>query len=200
MGQVLISVTVLWYDQGSKLEHEDDKMMQFLNRCARHSLPWFVLLTILGTSLGVAYQPNANAETKYRRVYDASIKQYVFVPDQSVSQKARNALRNPIVKQSAIGAAVGTATGIISGSGGLKGAGIGAMVGAGTGLIDTSKTLAHKPLIKNALKGAAIGTGASTMMDRSAVKGAAAGAAVGAGLQLFKDFLNRNEQPPAGNH
>lgn len=102
----------------------------------------------------------------------------------------RSAVRNPIVKQAAIGAGVGAIGGVISDrSSVLKGAGVGALTGAGTGLIDSSSTLRGRPLIRNTAKGAVIGTGASTVFGRSKLGGAAGGAAVGAGYQLFKDYM-----------
>jgi hypothetical protein len=134
-------------------------------------------------------------DTKYRRVYDASAKRYYYVPEKSLKDKAKSAIKNPIVKQSAVGAAVGVAAGALSDkSSALKGAGIGALVGAGSGLIDTSSTLNNKPLLKTTLKGAAIGTGASAVMDKSKLKGAAAGAAAGAGVHLLKDYLNNSDR------
>lgn len=106
--------------------------------------------------------------------------------------RTRRALRNPIVKQAAIGTAAGAVGGVLSGETSvLKGAGIGALTGAGTGLIDTSSTMNRKPLVKSTAKGAVIGTGVSAVAGRGKVKGAAVGAGVGAGAHLLNDYINR---------
>lgn len=167
--------------------------MESMKRITAKSLQGFLICCL--TLSAVSAASNANAETKYRRVYDASAKQYYYVPEKTTAEKAKAVIKNPIVKQSAVGAAVGAAAGAFSDkSSALKGAGIGALVGAGSGLMDTSTTLNGKPLLKSTLKGAAIGTGASAIMDKSKLKGAAAGAAAGAGVQLLKDFLNKQPQ------
>jgi hypothetical protein len=138
----------------------------------------------------------AQSETRYRRVFDARTQQYYYVPEQTLKSKTTNFVKNPVVKQSAIGAAVGAAAGGLSErSTAVKGAGVGAVVGAGTGLIDSSRALDGKPMVRSALKGAAIGTGTSAIIDKSMWKGAAAGAAAGAGVHLLRKTLqdNRND-------
>ena len=106
--------------------------------------------------------------------------------------RTRRALRNPIVKQAAVGAVAGTIGGALSGeTSAVKGAGIGALTGAGTGLIDTSTTMKRKPMLKSTAKGAVIGTGVSAVAGRGKVKGAVVGAGVGAGAHVLNDYLNR---------
>lgn len=106
--------------------------------------------------------------------------------------QVKSAWRNPIVKQSVIGAGVGAAAGALSErSSVLKGAGVGALTGAGTGLVDSSSALKGKPLVRSTAKGAIIGTGVSTVTDKSKLKGAAVGAGVGAGAHFIRDYLNR---------
>jgi Glycine-zipper domain len=149
-----------------------------------------VALSFLGGSLMMAF-----AETRYRKVYDARAQQYRYVPENTVGKRLENGVRdgwrNPVVKQSAIGAGVGAATGAITGKGTLKGAGVGAIVGAGSGLIDTSSALRDKPMVRSTLKGAAIGTGAGVVTEGSVGKSAAVGAGVGAGSHLIRDWWNR---------
>lgn len=142
-------------------------------------------LLLLGSMVSVSY-----AETKYRRVYDPQSGQYYFVPEESLKTKTQNALKNPIVKQAAVGAAVGTAASLFSDrTSVLKGAGVGALVGAGTGLVDKSTTLEDKPLARSALKGVAIGTGASIISHKSMLKGAILGAGAGTGVHYLKKYL-----------
>jgi hypothetical protein len=140
---------------------------------------------------GVTVSSQAFAEQKYERVYNASAHRYEYIPQKSLAQKTKDAFKNPIVKQSAVGAAVGLGAGMLSREGSpLKGAGIGALVGAGTGLMDTSTTLKNKPLLKSTAKGALIGTGAGAVMGTSKLKGAALGAAAGAGAHFIKDYMD----------
>jgi hypothetical protein len=99
--------------------------------------------------------------------------------------------RKPVVKQAAIGAGIGAATGVLSDRTSVgRGAGIGALTGAGTGLIDQYGVLRNKPMARTAAKGAIIGTGASAAMRNSKLKGAAVGAGVGAGTHLLRDYWN----------
>ncbi len=115
-----------------------------------------------------------------------------LTPVQAEDTRTKRALRNPIVKQAAIGAVAGTIGGALSGeTSAVKGAGIGALTGAGTGLIDTSSTMNRKPLLKSTAKGAVIGTGVSAVAGRGKVKGAVVGAGVGAGAHVLNDYLNR---------
>ncbi len=103
----------------------------------------------------------------------------------------RSLMRNPMVKQTAIGAGVGAAAGALSRETSVvKGAGIGALTGLGTGAIDSTGVLNRRPLVRSAAKGAVIGTGASAVMDRSKMKGAAVGAGAGAGYHLIRDYMN----------
>jgi hypothetical protein len=134
------------------------------------------------------------AETTYRKVYDPQTRQYYYVPENSLRSQTRSALKNPVVKQAAIGAAVGAASGLLSDrTSVVKGAGIGALVGAGTGYMDKSQALQDKPLARTALKGAAIGTGAGLISGHGFVKGALIGAAGGAGVHYFKNYLNQGD-------
>lgn len=155
---------------------------------------------VVAFCLTLALVPSlALAETPYKRVYDTRTRQYVYVPireDNSVQSKVKTALKNPIVKQAAIGAATGGVAGMfLDKTSVLKGLGIGALVGTSTGLIDTSSTLEDKPLAKTALKGAAIGTGAGAVLGKGAVKGAIVGTAAGAGVHYVKKYLdNRNNR------
>jgi hypothetical protein len=148
-----------------------------------------IALSFISGSLMMAF-----ADTRYKRVYDASARQYRYVPENTVGRRLENTVRdgwrNPVIKQSAIGAGVGAATGGITGNGLLKGAGVGALVGAGTGLIDSSTVFRDKPMVRSTLKGAAIGTGAGVVTEGSVVKGAAVGAGVGAGSHLLRDWWN----------
>jgi hypothetical protein len=139
--------------------------------------------------------PMSFAETRYQRIYDTQTRQYYYVPEQQSTLRGEvsNAMRNPVVKQAAIGAAVGAATGLLSDRTSLlKGAGVGALVGAGTGYVDRSATLSSKPLVRTALKGAAIGTGAGMLTQRGAVKGALIGGAAGAGWHYLQNYLDTN--------
>ena len=149
-----------------------------------------VALSFLGGSLMMAF-----AEPRYRKVYDARAQQYRYVPERTVGKRieggVRSGWRNPIIKQSAVGAGVGAATGALTGNSLLKGAGVGAVVGAGTGLIDTSTSLRNRPMVRSTLKGAAIGTGAGVVTEGSVGKSAAVGAGVGAGSHLIRDWWNR---------
>jgi YMGG-like Gly-zipper/Glycine-zipper domain len=96
-----------------------------------------------------------------------------------------------VVKQAAVGAGIGAATGYISKESSIgRGAGIGAITGAGTGLIDSSSTLRNRPLIKDTAKGAVIGTGASAVLRNNKLKGAAIGAGSGAGWHFVKKVFN----------
>jgi outer membrane lipoprotein SlyB len=156
----------------------------------------FSIVLSIGLLLGSVGSLSAMAETRYRREFDARTQQYYYVPEKSAVKKTRGVLRNPVVKDTAIGAAVGAATGAISGNSVIKGAGVGAAVGVGTGLLDSSRVLEGRPMVRNAIKGAAIGTGASAVLDKSVVKGAAAGAAAGVGFQLLKDFVNKGNNTP----
>ncbi|MEB3288045.1 MAG: YMGG-like glycine zipper-containing protein [Vampirovibrionales bacterium] len=106
-----------------------------------------------------------------------------------VKDQARSAWRNPIVKQAAIGAGVGAATGVLTRESSVwKGAGVGALAGAGTGAVDSSRTLRDKPLVRSTAKGAIIGTGAAAVTNRGKVKGAAVGAGAGAGTHFLKKW------------
>ena len=99
---------------------------------------------------------------------------------------------NPVVKQAAIGGAVGAAAGGLSKESSIwKGLGIGALVGAGTGLLDSSRALDDKPLVKDAAKGAAIGAGTGAVVDSGVGKGAAVGAGAGAGWHFLKKYLDK---------
>jgi hypothetical protein len=99
--------------------------------------------------------------------------------------------RKPVVKQAAIGAGIGAATGVLSDRTSVgRGAGIGALTGAGTGLIDQYGMLKGKPMARTVAKGAIIGTGASAATHGSVLKGAAVGAGVGAGTHLLRDYWN----------
>jgi hypothetical protein len=148
-----------------------------------------VVLTLMGSLVPAGY-----AETSYRRVYDASVQRYVYVPEETTLKgKAQQAWKNPVVKQAAVGAAAGAAASLLTDrSSLLKGAGIGALVGAGTGYIDKSNTLGNHPMAKSALKGAAIGTGLGAISGRGSVKGAVVGAGAGAGIHYIKDLLQNN--------
>lgn len=154
-----------------------------------------VLQSFLVFSLILSVVPMSFAEVKYRRVYDYQTRQYVYEAVPNTEAKVRDnvntALKNPLVKQALIGAAVGGATGLLSDrTSVLRGMGIGALVGTGTGLIDKSTTLEDKPLARRALKGAVIGTGASAVSRRGAMRGALLGAAAGGGYHFLKDYLN----------
>lgn len=110
-----------------------------------------------------------------------------------VRRQARDAWGNPIVKQAAIGAGIGAATGVLTKESSVwKGAGVGALSGAGTGLVDSSKTLRDKPLVRSTAKGAIIGTGAATVTNKGKVKGAAVGAGAGAGTHFLKRWWDSN--------
>lgn len=101
-----------------------------------------------------------------------------------------NATVRNVVKQSAIGAGIGAATGYVSGESGLlRGAGIGAITGAGTGIVGSSSTLRNRPLIRSTAQGAIIGTGAAAVTRKSKVKGAVIGAGSGAGWHFLKDWF-----------
>src|SRR5690349_13763515 len=69
--------------------------------------------------------------------------------------EVNDALHNPIVKQSLVGAGIGAATGFLTGHhhreghAVLRGAGIGALTGAGTGLVSSSQTMRRHPLVKS---------------------------------------------------
>jgi hypothetical protein len=143
------------------------------------------------TLLSVTVPLSADAaETKYRRLYDPQTRRYVYVPESSISEKAKTAFKNPIVKQAAIGSAVGAAAGLLSDRTSiLKGAGVGALTGAGAGLVDNSQSLSDNPLLRRSLKGALIGTGASVVTHGPALKGALVGAGAGAGYHYLKDYL-----------
>ena len=131
-------------------------------------------------------------EVKYRRVFDARTQTYIYQPEQTTAQKARNVMAKPVVKHAAVGAAAGVAAGALSDrSSVLKGAAIGAAAGVGSGLLDSSTTLNNRPMIKNTLRGAAVGTAASAVFGKSMVKGAAIGGAAGAGTQLIRDYMNK---------
>lgn len=137
----------------------------------------------------------AEENPRYRRVYDARLRQYVFVREESWKQKARTTFRNPIVKQAAIGAGIGAAAGAISDRTSMvKGAGLGALVGAGTGLVDQSRLLEDRPMVRRAVKGAGIGAAATTVTGGGALRGAGIGAGLGAGSQLLQNILNDDEQ------
>jgi hypothetical protein len=147
-------------------------------------------LGLLSSSVLMAF-----AETRYKKVYDASVQRYRYVPERTPTDRLRGGVkdgwRNPVVKQSAIGAGVGAATGVLTGrSGALKGAGVGALVGAGTGLIDSSSALRNKPMVRSTLKGVAIGTGTGVVTEGNVGKSAAIGAGVGAGTHLVRDWWN----------
>jgi hypothetical protein len=96
-----------------------------------------------------------------------------------------------VVKQAAVGAGIGAATGYISKESSIgRGAGIGAITGAGTGLLDSSNTLRRRPLIKDTAKGAVIGTGTSAVLRNNKLKGAAVGAGSGAAWHFVKKVFN----------
>lgn len=107
--------------------------------------------------------------------------------------------RHPVVKRTAVGAAIGTAAGagagLISGKGGWRGAGVGAATGAGVGLIRSSKTLKAHPLASDIAQGSAIGLGLGIATHRGHNTGKKAaistgiGAAVGLGAGLLKHEL-----------
>jgi hypothetical protein len=146
-------------------------------------------LAFLSSSVWVAFADN----TRYRKVYDANVQRYVYKPERTVSSRLRGGVRdgwrNPVIKQSAVGAGVGAATGLLTGrSGVLKGAGVGALVGAGTGLVDSSTALRNKPMVRSTLKGVAIGTGAGVVTEGNVGKSAAVGAGVGAGTHLVREW------------
>jgi hypothetical protein len=152
------------------------------------------LLTVLsGLILMNAVSSVAMAEdVKYRRVFDARTQTYIYQPEQTTSQKARNVMAKPVVKHAAVGAAAGVAAGALSDkSSVLKGAAIGAAAGVGSGLLNSSTTLNNRPMIKNTLRGAAVGTAASAVFGKSMVKGAAIGGAAGAGTQLIRDYMDK---------
>jgi hypothetical protein len=95
-----------------------------------------------------------------------------------------------VVKQSAIGAGLGAATGYVSGESGLlRGAGLGAITGAGTGIVGSSSTLRNKPLVRSTAQGAIIGTGAAAITRKSKAKGALIGAGSGAGWHFLRSWL-----------
>lgn len=155
-----------------------------------HTVRIGVTLSVLSVLLVGGLMPaQAQDDVRYRRVYNARTHAYEYVPERSLRARTENAMRNPVVKQAAIGAGIGAATGVLSDrTSVLKGAGIGALVGAGTGLIDTSRTLEDKPLVRSAAKGALVGTGVSAATDRDKLKGAAVGAAAGAGVHYVKKY------------
>ncbi|MBY0547816.1 MAG: hypothetical protein K2W95_11010 [Candidatus Obscuribacterales bacterium] len=115
------------------------------------------------------------------------------VPEQTFLQ------RHPVVKRTAVGAAVGTAAGagvgLISGRGGWRGAGIGAATGAGVGLIRSSKTLKRHPVASKVAQGSAVGLGVGLAASRGHGTGkrtavaTGIGAAVGLGAGLLKNEL-----------
>lgn len=121
-----------------------------------------LVTAMLLLALGAGMMPDALA-TEYVRVYSASANKYVYVPKKSVgarvSEKARNAWRNPVVKKGVIGAGVGLGTAALTDGGLLKGGLVGAGVGAGWGAMDRSKTMQRKPLLRHVSKGALAGAG-----------------------------------------
>jgi len=104
---------------------------------------------------------------------------------------AQDVRRNPIVKQGAIGAVVGTAVGAISKESSIwKGLGIGALTGVGTGLLSESSTMQRHPLVRKTAKGAVIGTGGAAVLGSGLGAGAAIGAGAGAGLHFLKKVFD----------
>lgn len=107
--------------------------------------------------------------------------------------------RHPVVKRTAVGAAIGTAAGagvgLISGRGGWRGAGVGAATGAGVGLIRSSKTLKAHPVASSIAQGTAIGLGVGVAANKGHNAGkrtaisTGLGAAVGLGAGLLKGEL-----------
>ncbi len=167
-------------------------MLKTLGICRLDVFKRVLSVSLLASFLMVFVSSQAMAETKYVRVYDSYTNSYRYVPEQGVADKTRSLFRDPVVKQAAVGAAVGVAAGALSDRASVgKSAVVGAAVGAGTGLLDKSGYLDGKPMIKSAVKGAAIGTAASAVTDRSKLKGAAVGGAAGAGYHWLQNFLNR---------
>lgn len=162
------------------------------------SFPWRKSVWMQGVLLlslmGMLFSATSWAETRYQRVYDSQTRQYVYVPENQVRSRVTTVLQNPIVKQAAVGAAIGGAAGLFSDKSSVaRGIGIGALSGAGTGLIDQSDTLHDRPLIKSTLKGAVIGTGASTLTRNGAMKGALLGGAAGTGVHLLREYLDQDK-------
>jgi hypothetical protein len=151
----------------------------------------FTAMLLVGLFLSSALCPFSEASPTYRRVYDARAGRYVYV-ENTTQSRARSVARDPIVKQAAIGAALGAGAGALTDkSTVLRGAGIGVLTGAGSGLIDSSRSLEGKPLVKSGLKGAVIGTGASAVTRNNKLKGAAIGGAAGAGVHVIRDYLGQ---------
>jgi hypothetical protein len=149
-----------------------------------------VAILALGFMLSTVALP-AMAEPAYRRVYDANLRQYVYVREgYGVRERARGALSNKVIRNTAIGAGAGALTGILTRGSVAKGLGVGAAAGAVTGIIGTSRTFDNHPHIKNSLTGAAIGTGASLITERNAWKGAGVGAGLGLGASAIGQYLN----------
>lgn len=96
-----------------------------------------------------------------------------------------------IFKHSAIGAAVGAGTGVLSDRTSVgRGAVIGGVTGAGSGIVGKMDYLRDKPLMRNAAQGAVIGTGAGYALRSSKVKGAIIGAGAGAGVHYVRKHMN----------
>jgi hypothetical protein len=148
-------------------------------------------LLLVGFMINIVALPAMAQEPAYRRVYDANLRQYVYVREgYTVREKARSALSNPVIRNTAIGAGAGALTGILSKRSVAKGLGIGAAAGAVTGIIGTSRTLDNHPHLKSSLTGAAVGTGASIITERNAWKGAGVGAGLGLGASAINQYLN----------
>lgn len=103
--------------------------------------------------------------------------------------------RHPKVKAVSIGAGVGAGagalTGLVAGSGVVRGAAIGAGSGAGVGLVRSSNTMKRHPIIRDTATGTIAGLGlgaASSRNSKRAWQGAGVGAAVGLGVGLFKNL------------
>lgn len=102
-------------------------------------------------------------------------------------------LSKPIVKQAAVGAAIGAGAGVLSDRTSVgKGALAGALTGAGTGALSQSHYLKDKPLLRNTAKGAVIGTGASYAMGSDRLKGAVLGAGAGAGYHYIRKYMDQH--------
>ena len=118
----------------------------------------------------------------------------VFAQDtrHPVRSDVKQAMHNPVVKQAAIGGALGAAAGLFSRESSIwRGLGIGALTGAGTGLVSDSKTMNRHPLVKSTAQGAIVGTGTSAVFRRSKGKGALVGAGAGAGWHFLKDYFDK---------
>jgi hypothetical protein len=104
-----------------------------------------------------------------------------------------NLWSKPIVKQAAVGAAIGAGAGVLSDRTSIgKGALAGALTGAGTGAVSQSRYFKNRPLLRTTAKGAIIGTGASYALGSDRLKGAVIGAGAGAGYHYIQKYMNEH--------